>query len=264
MSSRGESSVGVRPRVLGRSVEGRPIEAVFLGQGERPRLIFGGFHGDEPKSVDLARRLCAELSRDASALGGRALVVVPLVNPDGYARRNRRNARGVDLNRNFPTKDWSSGPRRRRYYGGPAPASEPETRAVVRLITRLRPADIITIHSIDRQRYCNNYDGPTRGAVALAKAMAACNGYPVTGSIGYPTPGSFGTWAGHERRIATVTLELPSHHSSRRCWEDNRRALLADLWAIVASTSDSAAGRFESSSRTTPADGFGGARPWPD
>jgi len=60
----------------------------------------------------------------------------------------------------------------------------------------------------------------------LAEAIAACNGYPVTGSIGYPTPGSFGTWAGHELRIATVTLELPSHHSSRRCWEENRRALL--------------------------------------
>ena len=50
--------------------------------------------------------------------------------------------------------------------------------------------------------------------------------YPVTTSIGYSTPGSFGTWAGVERGIPTVTLELPSHHSAKRCWADNRRALL--------------------------------------
>jgi protein MpaA len=57
--------------------------------------------------------------------------------------------------------------------------------------------------------------------------MERYNGYPVVTSMGYPTPGSFGTWAGIERNIPTVTLELPSHHSPKKCWEDNHRALLA-------------------------------------
>jgi protein MpaA len=107
-------------------------------------------------------------------------------------------------------------------YGGPTPASEPETRAVISVVKEFQPTRIVTIHSISGHRQCNNYDGPGR---ALARKMSHINGYPVSDAIGYPTPGSFGHWAGVELGIATITLELPSHHSAKRCWEDNRLAL---------------------------------------
>ena len=61
---------------------------------------------------------------------------------------------------------------------------------------------------------------------AVANRMKRHNRYPVTRSIGYPTPGSLGTWAGVERGIPTITLELPARHSTKRCWVDNRAALL--------------------------------------
>jgi protein MpaA len=109
-------------------------------------------------------------------------------------------------------------------FGGEAPASEPETRAVIKAVKRYAPSKIISIHSIGEGRYCNNYDGPGK---ALAGRMKRFNGYPVVKSLGYSTTGSFGTWAGHERNLPTVTLELPSHHSPKRCWENNRRALLS-------------------------------------
>ena len=38
--------------------------------------------------------------------------------------------------------------------------------------------------------------------------MSEIINYPTESSIGYPTPGSFGTWAGVERDIPTITLEL--------------------------------------------------------
>ena len=202
---------------------------VRFGGGPHLRLILGGCHGDEPKSVRLTERLCADpapLDRVPAAV---SVVVVPVVNPDGYAVRKRRNAHGVDLNRNFPTDNWSPGRRRSRFFGGPTPASEPETRALIELLGALQPAEIITIHSISDRRHCNNHDGPPAPAARLARAMEACNGYPVTDTIGYVTPGSFGTWAGGHLGIPTVTLELPSHHSPRRCWEDNLPALLAGL-----------------------------------
>ncbi len=189
-------------------------------------LIFGAFHGDEPKSAYVARKLIELLEEAPEAGDGRRWIVVPVVNPDGYQRRKRRNANKVDLNRNFPTRNWRRTSKRSRMFGGEKPACEPETRAVIRAVERFEPERIITVHSIGLNRFCNNYDGPGK---ALAGAMRLCNGYPVTANIGYPTPGSFGTWAGVERGIATVTLELPSHHSSQRCWEDNRRALLADV-----------------------------------
>ena len=213
-------------QVIGRSVEGRPIESYRFGSGSWSRLILAGIHGDEPKSVYVARLLCADVVQRRSPGERATVVVVPVVNPDGYELRKRRNARGVDVNRNFPTRDWLAGRKRSRFYGGPAPASEPETQAILALVESLDPAEIIAIHSISEHRQCNNFDGPGE---SLARAMSECNAYPVTGTIGYSTPGSLGTWAGLERDIATVTVELPSHESPRRCLEANRSALLVGV-----------------------------------
>ena len=147
----------------------------------------------------------------------------PLVNPDGYERRKRRNANNVDINRNFPTSNWKRTTPRSRMFGGETPGSEPETLAVIEAVKHFRPACIVTVHPIGGARYCNNYDGP---GSAMAKKMKKSNGYPVRASIGYPTPGSFGAWAGRERHIPIITLELPSRDSLNRCWEDNRDAFL--------------------------------------
>jgi len=197
---------------------------LFDGRTDRTTLLLGGMHGDEPKSVHLLEWLIEWLSSGGHRMNRSRLVVVPVVNPDGYEIRKRRNARGVDLNRNFPTANWLRTKRHSRMYGGDRPASEPETRAVTRVVETYEPGKIVTVHSIGRLRHCNNYDGPAR---ALAHRLSRYNRYPVTPSIGYPTPGSFGSWAGRERKIPTITLELPSHHSPKRCWEDNRDALLA-------------------------------------
>jgi protein MpaA len=211
-------------KTVGTSVEGRPIEAFVRPRKGAPTvLILGGIHGDEPKGVFLARRLIRLLETDSTVGRESRWIVVPVVNPDGYERRRRRNANRVDVNRNFPTADWERTSRRSRMYSGEQPASEPETRAVMAVVQRYRPSRIITIHSIDGHRECNNYDGPAR---VIALRMKRFNRYPVASSMGYPTPGSFGTWAGAERGIPTITLELPSHRSPKRCWEDNRRALL--------------------------------------
>ncbi len=212
---------------LGTSVEGRTIQAyVRPGPDGRTTVVVGGFHGDEPKSVYTARSLIEALRDDDSIGLDSGWIIVPVVNPDGVERRRRRNANLVDINRNFPTQNWQAGSKRSRMYGGTAPASEPETRIVIELIERHRPERIVSIHSISTGRECNNFDGP---AEDLARAMSRHNGYPVAPSIGYPTPGSFGTWAGTERNIPTITLELPSAHPTSRCWADNRAALLEPL-----------------------------------
>lgn len=209
---------------LGRSVKGRAVEAhVYAASRRSPTaLIFGGFHGDEPKSVYVAGKLIETLNADPESGGDATWHIVPMVNPDGRESRTRRNANRVDLNRNFPTRNWTLGSRRSRMFGGDSAASEPETRALMGYIKQISPDWIITIHSIGLGRHCNNYDGPGR---RLAAALARRNGYPVTRTIGYPTPGSFGTWAGVELGIPTVTLELPSLHSPKRCWQDNCDAI---------------------------------------
>jgi protein MpaA len=175
--------------IIGSSVEGRPIEAF----GDGALLVFGAIHGDEPQSAELCRRFWQT--------GPRA-VVVPVVNPDGLSRGQKDNARGVDLNRNFPSRNWSA-QHPPGYFSGESPLSEPESAALARLIDDLSPRALIAVH---QPFACVNWDGP---AESLAVEMAAACGYPARASVGYPTPGSFGSLYGVDRALPVITLELP-------------------------------------------------------
>jgi protein MpaA len=203
---------------IGRSVEGRPIQMHRFGVGARPVLIIGGIHGSEGNSS-----VCADLVVQylrAHPIGV-PVAVIPAANPDGLATGRRTNAHQVDLNRNFPSKNWVHSPKW-PYFGGHQPGGEPETAALMAAIERLQPRRIVSIHSIEGDP-CNNYDGP---AEALARAMASHNGYAVKASIGYPTPGSLGSWAGIDRQIPTITLELRRATSGEAGWAQNREAIL--------------------------------------
>jgi protein MpaA len=133
------------PRVLererlGDSRQGRPIRVVHAGDPAEPRvLVVGCIHGDECAGSAIARRLLAGGPRHFVDLW-----VVPNLNPDGRASGTRQNARGVDLNRNFPYR-WEPGPRG-RYYPGPRPMSEPETRIAAALVRRIEPDVTIWFH----------------------------------------------------------------------------------------------------------------------
>ena len=208
---------------VGESVKGRPIELASIGRGGEAVLIMGAFHGDEWQSAYVAERLAGHLAATGRVPPARRALVVPEVNPDGLAARTRCNAEGVDINRNFPTGNWRPAAGRYPRLHGLRPASEPETRVVVDLIERYRPVIIVSIHTIRRGRFCVNYAGPAAG---LARAMGDRCGYPVKSYIGYETPGSFGTYAGIERKIPTITLELPRTKSNEACWEDVREALV--------------------------------------
>ena len=127
---------------LGRSARGRPIDAVHIGSGSRADLlVVGCVHGDEPAAIAVTRRL-------RGMLRGRSLDawLIDDLNPDGRAAGTRVNGRGVDLNRNFPWRWRHLFRRGDNQYGGPRPASEPETRAAVRLIERVRPRVSIWFH----------------------------------------------------------------------------------------------------------------------
>jgi protein MpaA len=210
-----------------------------MGSGAQTTLFLGVHHGKEKLGKPLLERLMALLRAEPHRLEGRRAVFVPLLNPDGYDDNIRHNANGVDLNRNLPTKNWRLAGEGESHAPGPSPASEPETRALVALVNSERPAKIVTIHA---PLLCVNWNGLSRPeadalppgsglvcAEALGEAMAALNGYPAVGDIGYPCPGSFGSWAGAERRIATITLELGRDVTEEAAWEENRDALLAAL-----------------------------------
>jgi murein peptide amidase A len=74
------------------------------------------------------------------------LWTIRTVNPDGHVRGTRQNARGVDLNRNFPRRWRHHGEPGSPYYSGPRPLSEPESRAAARLIRRVEPDVTVWYH----------------------------------------------------------------------------------------------------------------------
>lgn len=196
--------------IIGHSVEGRAIEAARFGDRDVALLVFGAIHGDEPQSAELARVYAAHLASTQLTEG---VIVIEALNPDGLARNSKDNARGVDLNRNFPGTSWLP-EHPPGYFPGPAPLSEPESAALSALLDATNPGIVVALH---QPFACVNWDGP---AYPLAAAMAETCGHPARASVGYPTPGSFGSYWGVDRARPTITLELsrtPSSVELRRC-----------------------------------------------
>lgn len=197
-------------------------------------LIIGVFHGDEPEGEYLIDKLMESIEKNPELIRNNRILLIPCLNPDGKELKTRTNANSVDLNRNFPTKNWKK-PKQKdvhsltesdnqakkekdAYYSGISPASEIETKFLIEIIEEYKLDRILTLHTPYR---VVNYDGP---AQELAEEMSRINGYPVEENIGYPTPGSFGTYCGIERNIPTITLELPENESIEKLWQDNKEA----------------------------------------
>jgi protein MpaA len=129
--------------VAGRSVEGRAIQLYRFGDPAAPRrvLVIGCVHGDECAGMAVTRRLLR-----TGAPVGVQLFVVQNLNPDGFVRGVRQNARGVDLNRNFGSEWRRIGRRWNPQHSGPRPWSEPETRLARRVVERIRPDVTLWFH----------------------------------------------------------------------------------------------------------------------
>jgi len=205
-----------RSPLRGTSVQGRPLSSLVYGRGPDTLLVIGGIHGSEPAGAVLARQLCRYLEAHPELLSGRRVVVMAEANPDGLAAERRTNAHGVDINRNFPAANYAPGKT-----SGRGAASEPETNYLVGLMDRYRPGKIVTIH---QPLTCIDYDGPARG---LAVAMSRLCLLPVR-KLGAKS-GSLGSYAGVDRDVPIVTLELPKHASTmgaHAVWKEFGRTLL--------------------------------------
>ncbi len=182
---------------------------------EAPILFIGGVHGDEPEGVRLAEELLkwleqAELTESQKI---RPWILIPCINPDGYKANQRTNSRGVDLNRNFPSQDWSAEVKAPRYSPGPSPNSELETQAVVKLIDSEKPQLIVHFHSWEP---CVVYTGaPGKKA---ADILAKDTPYESREDIGYPTPGSLGQYGWMDHQIPVICIEEQEHISLDKVW----------------------------------------------
>lgn len=196
-----------------------PLIFTHFGASSKNCILFlGGVHGDELSSVYLMFKLADYMKENPALFKDKCIIIAPLVNPDGFFSANptRTNSNSVDINRNFPTKDWSgkairqwmSKGKQERYFPGSKPASEQETLFQMALIKRYRPQKILSVHS---PLNFFDYDGPSSDLNSFEQWMEQIcreTNHPLK-KFGY-FPGSLGNYAGHEQNIFTLTLELPS------------------------------------------------------
>ena len=184
---------------------GLPLE-VWRPRGECALLVFAGIHGEEPETTYALSRALRQVNEPPEHVA-----VVLAANPDGLTRGTRGNARGVDLNRNFPARDWRPGTVTHRstiedesdiiLSTGSEAASEPEVRALLGLIAELRPGAVVALHA---PLACIDDANDS----ALGRRLARETGMPLVRDVGYPTPGSFGSW-GSDNGVPVVTYEFP-------------------------------------------------------
>lgn len=195
------------PYRYGASVNGTRLECYGPASGPVDMLIFASIHGDESDTTVVLSHALRSIAE-----GGVMNPVVLCANPDGAVNGTRCNARGVDLNRNLPTANWSPGPVLYRGHGqerqeielgtGAKAASEPETTALIGLVARVRPRSVVSLHAP-----LGCVEDPEKRP--LAGWIASEVNLPLVADVGYATPGSFGTWCA-EQGINIVTWELPS------------------------------------------------------
>jgi murein peptide amidase A len=205
---------GWQAREYGRSRQGVALR-VFLPPGERPvaGLLTAAQHGEEAVTALLARRLLEQVRGSETAWA-----VVPVVNPDGLLAGTRQNDAGVDLNRNFPAATWLPDEsftyppgidpalrrpehRTNRSSPGTSPGSEPESRALIELIERLRPRLVVDLHS-PLELLLVRGEAPA----AIVDLLARSANLPVTGEIA-GCPGAFDDWL-DDNAIPAIVYEI--------------------------------------------------------
>jgi protein MpaA len=208
---------------FGTTVAGAPLE-YLPPLGDCWLLVIAGVHGEEPESTVVLSRALRLLQNVPEHTA-----VVLCMNPDGMALGTRGNRRGVDLNRNFPAHNWKSdpvycrmvleAPRVTQLSPGSAPASEPETQALLALIEHLNPREILSLHAP-----LGFVDAPQ--PTPLSQHLCENLGLPWVQSPGYETPGSLGSWC-EDKGISCITLEFP--RDSSEALATNYSAQIANL-----------------------------------
>jgi hypothetical protein len=139
---------------IGSSIRGKPIEAATFGAGTRRIYVIAGMQGDESEGPRLAPQLPDELLA-ISGLSNVTIRIVRNMNPDASATKSRTNIRGVDLSRNWPSKDF-----RADTGTGSRAASELEINAVLADMTKFKPDLVISLRSSSRGASEVRFEGP--------------------------------------------------------------------------------------------------------
>jgi serine/threonine-protein kinase len=209
---------------MGQSVRGRDLSVARIGyEGGTAVVVVGSIQGDQTNTKDLVEALIHYFDQNPQQVSAStAFYFVPSLNPDGSASKSRYNARGVDLNRNWDTKDWLRDaavpgyPGGKPGAGGSRPFSEPETWALrdflLPLQARAPGLSVVVLHSSVHRSRGELYPGGS-AAVGITSAYASATGYEIeTKWAEYTTSGELVTWC-DENGILAIDVVIPGSHT---------------------------------------------------
>lgn len=200
----------------GTSVNGRPLIAYIFGSSGPTTMYVGTIHGNESSSSGMMRAWVNELEANPSRVQGKRIVVIPTINPDGLAANTRMNARKVNLNRNFPTDNWTSDINdtdgKHKAGGGKKPLSEPEAAALASFTQQTRPKLLLSFHAIGSL----TSGDPGGYSAPFAAKYASMVGYrdatnSTSNTFDYDITGSYEDWTYRNQGIPSIVIELGSY-----------------------------------------------------
>ena len=220
---------------VGTSVQGRPITAYRFGTGATHIAFIGGIHqGDESVATDLLQKAVDYYTQHVDAIPRDITAYfLPDVNPDGHALKQRFNAHGVDLNRNWPTANWQTDTFAAEGLikggGGKAPLSEPETQAVWNYLQKNKLICTMWYHArggmvVDTEPTAASKQ---RYSTQLARLLAASTGYAYDQTwTAYEVNGDVSDFL-NAKGIYSLTIELNSYTDPD--WTQNLRGFSAAM-----------------------------------
>jgi hypothetical protein len=211
----------VETRTIGHTVKGRAIVAWRVGQPSSGRrvVVLSAMHGNETGP----KRILVNLL-DGRRIKGADIWLVPQYNRDGVARRTRQNARGVDLNRNYP-RHWKR--QGGAYNSGPRPASEPETKAVMAFLRKIRPTYVVSYH-----QPLNGVGRAGSKGAPFVRRLHRGTGLPIKSfNCSGKCHGTMTEWFNANFPGVAVTVEYGRGLSSKQATRTGPNGLLSAIWA---------------------------------
>lgn len=211
---------------IGASVRGKALQACTVGAGSRRIYIIGGIHGDEPEATAAAALLAELLLESLDPLANSTIRILQDMNPDGGAAKTRTNTRRVDLERNWPSKDFRKDER-----SGDRPLSELETASVHKDLLAFKPDIVIVFQSANLPPSVSSHGSSPRLAHEFASAARQVDPrWRFNPAHRHQTPGSIESLFGND--MGKVVLRVEFQRSTSRPADLDARAILAGLLAL--------------------------------
>lgn len=220
---------------IGTSVRGRSITAYRFGSGATKIIAVGATHGDERSSTYTLQAWINDLELNYDSIPAHiSIIIIPTLNPDGFAAGTRVNANNVDLNRNFPANDWKQGVTMpngsyNANGGGSEPLSEPESRAMANYVLSVQPQLVLTYHAVAGLVIAND-SGNSRALATIygqKSGLSAMGNSESEGTFNYDTTGAFENWLHDQPGIPALLIELWSYGGNE--FYSHRAA----MWAML-------------------------------